>query len=85
MWVQHGAEYLLNLYSVDSATGEERFVGLFGQSAAMVNDQMEEIDFAYFGPPEVSFVLLHQIAIKPFIQNMDRKHKRNTNSGPLIT
>ncbi|KAJ3044447.1 hypothetical protein HK097_001459 [Rhizophlyctis rosea] len=52
MWVKHGAAYLLNLYTVDSTTGEGRLVGLFGQSAAMVNGQMEEIDFAYFGPPE---------------------------------
>ncbi|KAJ3038017.1 hypothetical protein HDV00_001061 [Rhizophlyctis rosea] len=52
MWVRHGAEYLLNVYSRDEGTQEERLVGVFGVSAAVINGKNEDIDFGYFGPPE---------------------------------
>ena len=51
-WVKHGAEYLLNVYTTSG--GEERLVGVYGVSAAVVNGKTEDIDFGYFGPPEVS-------------------------------
>ncbi|KAJ3045032.1 Endoglucanase [Rhizophlyctis rosea] len=51
MWVKHGAEYLLNVYTT-GGDGSERLVGLFGISAAQIDGKAHDIDFGYFGPPE---------------------------------
>ncbi|KAJ3144927.1 hypothetical protein HDU86_001319 [Geranomyces michiganensis] len=53
-WVKHGAEFLLNTYTVDAATNTERLMGLFGDSARVGPNGTGSIDtdFGYFGPPE---------------------------------
>ncbi|KAJ3145366.1 hypothetical protein HDU89_007119 [Geranomyces variabilis] len=54
-WVKHGAEFLLNTYTVDAATNTERLMGLYGDSAKAKNGSTGsvDIDFGYFGPPEL--------------------------------